>query len=91
MIWTGYKTPHPVTFELNVIGHLKVGIVESEETSVARHQLGKHVNTATNMLATTEKLLDVLRGLFLIKYSKCSERKVGSFSFPGLLVHNANA
>jgi hypothetical protein len=37
MIWTGHKSPHPVTFEMNVIRHLNAGIVESEETAIARH------------------------------------------------------
>jgi hypothetical protein len=36
LIWTGYRTPHPVTFQLNVTRCLEAGIVESEETAVAR-------------------------------------------------------
>jgi hypothetical protein len=43
------------------------------------------------MLTTIEKLLDVMCGPRLIRYSKCSERKVRDYFFPGLLVCNANA
>jgi hypothetical protein len=91
MIWTGYKTPHPVTFELNVTGFLKARIVEFEEKALARQWLCKHVPVATNTLTAMEKLLDMMHGPYLIKYSKCSERKVHDYFFPGLLVCNVNA
>jgi hypothetical protein len=46
--------------------------------NVARQRLGKQVPAATITYATTEELLDaVLRGPCRIKYSICSERKVG--------------
>jgi hypothetical protein len=51
----------------------------------------KHVPTATDTVAAMEKLLDVMRGSCLIRYLKCSERKVHSYFFAGLLVCNATA
>jgi hypothetical protein len=48
MIRTAQKTPRPETFECSVKWLLKAGIVESEETAVAKQQFDKHVPAATN-------------------------------------------
>jgi hypothetical protein len=39
---------------------LKAGIVEPEETSTARHRLGKQVSAATDTQATIENLLEAV-------------------------------
>jgi hypothetical protein len=51
-------------------------------------RLGKYVPAATNTHAIIEELLDAvfLFGPFRIRYSVCSERKVGDWFFPELLV-----
>jgi hypothetical protein len=40
-----------------VFQHLKAGIVEPEETAIARQKLGKHVSAVTNTCTTVEELL----------------------------------
>jgi hypothetical protein len=39
---------------------LKAGIVETEETSIARQRLGKHFPAATNTQATIEVMLETM-------------------------------
>jgi hypothetical protein len=65
-----------------VTGHLKAGIVECEETAVARHGLGKHVPTAKDILATMEKLLEEMRAPCLIKYKKMLSKESTQFFLP---------
>jgi hypothetical protein len=43
-----------------VTRYLKAGIVEREETSISRQQLGKHASMAMNTHATTEELLEAV-------------------------------
>jgi hypothetical protein len=57
----------------------KTGIVEPEETVVARHWIGQHVPAATNTQATIE-LLDAVFSILSVSfhiYSVCGERKLG--------------
>jgi hypothetical protein len=39
---------------------MKAGIVQLEETAVARYRVGKQVSAATNTYATLEELLDAV-------------------------------
>jgi hypothetical protein len=46
--------------------------------NVARQRLGKHLPAATNTHATVEELFDVVFYMpYRIRYSICTERKVG--------------
>jgi hypothetical protein len=62
--------------------------VEPREMAISRQRLSKLVTMTMNTHATIEELLDVaiLPGLCNIKYSIFSERKVGDYFFPELLV-----
>jgi hypothetical protein len=56
-----------------VTWRLKAGIVEPEEMSVARQQLGKQVSSATDTQATIEELL---RTIFSVRFVRsCNKRK----------------
>jgi hypothetical protein len=46
----------------------QAGIVEPEETAVARQRLGKYVFAATNTQATTEELLDAVISMPFVSY-----------------------
>jgi hypothetical protein len=63
-------------------------IPESQNSGARRDSLSKHVPVAVNVHTTIEGLLEIVLicGLFHIKYSVCSERKVGNYFFPELLV-----
>jgi hypothetical protein len=45
---------------------MKAQIMEPEETAIARQWLGKHIPAATNIHATTKKLLDVVFSMWSV-------------------------
>jgi hypothetical protein len=47
---------------------VKAGIVEPEETVVARQRLGNHFPAATNTHATVEELMDVVFSMRSVSY-----------------------
>jgi hypothetical protein len=49
-----------IGYEVSVKWHLKGGIVEPEETDVARQRLDKHVSAATDTHPTIEELLETV-------------------------------
>jgi hypothetical protein len=64
----------------NVTWRLKAGIVESEETGIARQRLSKEVPAATNTQARIELLDAAFSIRSLLYYIICRERKVGHYS-----------
>jgi hypothetical protein len=61
-----------------VAWHLKGGIVEPEETTVARQRLDKHVSTAMDMHAKLEELLETVFSMQSVPmlYSKDEQGKL---------------
>jgi hypothetical protein len=55
--------------------HLKTGILEPEETAIARQHLTKHVPAATNIHSTRGKIMDVVFSVRLVSYQIFREQK----------------